>query len=144
MTVNQELLSNTKPVQEQKGAITLTSFWTTTTRHGQDHTPTTTKGWRFAWMPSWASRHIGGSRQGHPRYTDARKGRPWVQHDPQCDKTCTTKRQASLSLTTYMVAEPCSVQSALKTGSSSEQNKSSNADKKLTDSVWAVASRARS
>ena len=39
-----------------------------------------------------------------------------------------------------MVAELCSVQSALKTRSSSEQNKSSNADKKLTDSSWAVAS----
>ena len=27
------------------------------------------------------SRHIGGSRQGHPRYTDAREGRPWVAHN---------------------------------------------------------------
>ena len=32
-------------------------------------------------MPPWASRHVGGSRQGHPRYTDARKGRPWVAHN---------------------------------------------------------------
>ena len=38
-----------------------------------------------------------------------------------------------------MVAEPCSVQPA-QLGSSSEQNKLSNADKKLTDSLWAVAS----
>ena len=31
-------------------------------------------------MPPGASRHIGGSRQGHPPYTDARKGRPWGAH----------------------------------------------------------------
>ena len=55
--------------------------WKTTTRHRQDHTPTTTKGWRFAFMPPCASRNIGGSRQGHPPFTDARKGRPWVAHN---------------------------------------------------------------
>ena len=37
-----------------------------------------------------------------------------------------------------MVAEPCSVQFS-SVRSSSEQNKSFNADKKLTDSLWAVA-----
>ena len=44
-----------------------------------------------------------GPRQGHARYTDARKevvGGP--QHDPQCDKRAHPKdRHHSLSLTTY-------------------------------------------
>ena len=53
-------------------------------------------------------------------------------------QTCTTKRQTPLSLTTYMVAEPCSVPSA-QPGSSSKQNVDE-LDKKLTDSTWAVAS----
>ena len=75
MTVDQELLSNTKHVQEQKGAITLVLFGP------PRDTSTTTKSWRYALMPPWASRHIGGSRQGHPRYTDARKGRPSVAHN---------------------------------------------------------------
>ena len=53
-----------------------------------------------------------GSRQGYPWYTDAREGTPWggPQHDPQCDKRAQLKRQTPLSLTTYIVAEPCSVQ----------------------------------
>ena len=90
-------------------------------------------------MPPWASRRIGWSRQGHPRYTGARQGRPWVAHNTiHVSQTCTTERQTPLSLTTYMVAEPCSVQSA-QPGSSSEQNVDE-LDKKLTDSLWAVAS----
>ena len=61
MAVNQDLLSNTKHVQEQQGAITLTLF-----RPPRDiDKTTTTKGWRFVLMLSWASRHIGVSRQGH-------------------------------------------------------------------------------
>ena len=32
-------------------------------------------------MPPCASRRIGGSRQGHARYTDARKEWPWVAHN---------------------------------------------------------------
>ena len=56
-------------------------FVWTTTRQRQDHNPTTTKGLRFALRPLWTSRHIGGSQQGHPRYTDAREGRPWVAHN---------------------------------------------------------------
>ena len=32
-------------------------------------------------MPPWTSRYIGGSSQGHARYTDARKERPWVAHN---------------------------------------------------------------
>ena len=76
MTVNQELLSQTKHVQEQKGAITLTLFGPPrdtdkiTLRQPQ-------KGWRFDLMIHRASKHIGG----HPRHTDARKGRPWVAHN---------------------------------------------------------------
>ena len=77
MTVNQELLSNTKHAQKQKGAITLTLFG----RPPRDIDKTTLqqpqKGWRLALMPPCASRHIGGSRQGHPR----RDGRPWVAHN---------------------------------------------------------------
>ena len=79
--LKQELLLDTKHAQEQKGAITLTMFG----RPPQDIDQTTLqqpqKGRRFALMPPWASGHIGGSRQGHPRYTDARKGRPWVAHN---------------------------------------------------------------
>ena len=82
MTVNQESLLNTKHVQEQCSEITLSMFGSVHKRHRQNHTPTTTKkGWRFALMPPWASRHIGGSWQGHPRYTDAREGWPWVAHN---------------------------------------------------------------
>ena len=78
-------------------------------------TAPTTKGWRFALMPPWASRHIGGSGQ-YPRYTDARKGRPWAaQTAPQLDNDSTTRLKhfiehlhgsGASSSSTYMVAEP--------------------------------------
>ena len=64
--------------------------------------------------------------------------RGWPTTRSTVRQTCTTKRQEPLSSTTYMVAEPCSVQSAQP--GSSDQNKLPNADKKLTDSLWAVAS----
>ena len=71
MTVNQELL-DTRRVQRQCIEITLTLFG----RPPQDMDKTTLqqpqKGWRVALMPPWAPRHIDGSRQRHPRYTDAR------------------------------------------------------------------------
>ena len=81
MTVRQELLSDTEHAQEQCSEITLKMCGSVHKRHRQDHTPTTTKGWRSALAPHSVSRHIGGSRQGHPRYTEAREARPWVAHD---------------------------------------------------------------
>ena len=61
------------------------------------------------------------------------------QHDSLCDKRAQPKRQAPLSLKTYMVAEPRSVQFSSRQDPSSEQNVDA-LDKKLTDSLWAVAS----
>ena len=45
---------------------------------------TTTKGWRFVTESSWTLWHIGGSRQGHPRYTSAstKEGRGWPDKRP--------------------------------------------------------------
>ena len=60
-------------------------------------------------MLPWTSRHIGVSQQGHPRYTDARMGRPWMAHNTIHSAT-NVHNQKELSSTTYMVAEPCSVQ----------------------------------
>ena len=122
MTVNQELLSNTKHVQEQKGAITLTLFGPP---RDIDKTPLQ-QPQRVALcldatLGSKAHRWVPG--MDIPRYT----------HNTihSCDKRAQPKDRHPLSLTTYMVAEPCSVQSALKTESGSEHNKSSSADKKL-------------
>ena len=102
MTMNQELLLDTKHVQEQCSEVTLNMFGSV---HERDIDKTTVqqpqkKVWRFALMPPWASRHIGGSRQGHPRYTDGRVGRPWVARST-VRQTRTTKRQTPLSLTMY-------------------------------------------
>ena len=137
MTVNQELLSNTKHVQEQKGAITLTLFGpprdidkTTLQQPRRD-------GALPVCHPVHQGTSVGPRKDTHGTPMPAREGRGW----PTTRSTVRqTKRQAPLSSTTYMVAEPCSVQSPLKRESSSEQNKASNADKKLTDSLWAVAS----
>ena len=94
-TVDLELLSNTKNVQEQKVAITLTLFGP------PRDTPTTTERvGAFVLIPPWASRRIGRSRQGHPRCTDARKGRPWVALNTIHSAT-KRAQPAALSSTTY-------------------------------------------
>ena len=57
-------------------------------------TPTThDEGWRFAAESPWTLWHTGGSRQGHPRNTGAREGRPWVALRKPTTKTTTDKRQ---------------------------------------------------
>ena len=48
---------------------------TSKTTRLQDYT---TKGWRFALMPPWASRHIGGSRSMPTVHRCRKDGRPWV------------------------------------------------------------------
>ena len=82
--------------------------------------PTHNKGWPFAAESPWTLWHTGGSRQGHPRYTGARKGRPWVArnsfHDTTTDKrqhdkdkvlrqTCFQETSSVRPLESYMVAD---------------------------------------
>ena len=43
--------------------------------------PKTTTGWLFASGSSWTLRAHRWVQAGHPRYTGARKGRPWKAHD---------------------------------------------------------------
>ena len=111
MTVNQELLLDTRRVQRQCIEITLTLFG----RPPQDMDKTTLqqpqKGWRVALMPPWAPRHIDGSRQGHPRYTDARNN---VHGGGALLSPSSAKIQ--------------------------QQQNDDTLDKKLTDCLWAVAS----
>ena len=52
-----------------------------TTSRLQQHQQPHQEGWRFATESPWTQWHTGGSRQGHPRYTSARQGRPWVAHN---------------------------------------------------------------
>ena len=113
MTVNQELLVDTKHVQEQKGATTLNMFWTTN-RHQRDHTPTTTKtvGALPRCHPGRQGTLVGPGKDTHGTPVPEREGRGWLTTRSTVRQTCTTKRQTPLFSATYMVAEPCSVQSA--------------------------------
>ena len=90
------------------------------------------EGWRFALMPPWVSRHIGGSRQGHPRHTNAGEGRPWVAHNTIRNATNAEDQKTETTVCNNVHG------SGAQPGSSSELNKLSNADKKLTDSLWTV------
>ena len=71
---------NTKRAQKAMQRNHVDFVRKSTTRHWQD-TPTTTKGGRSDVMPFWASKHIGGSRQGHSRYIHVREERPRVAHN---------------------------------------------------------------
>ena len=137
MTVNQELLLDTKHVQEQCSEITLHMFGPprdvekTTLQQPQK---------RLALCLD-ATLGIKAHRWGPSKDTlgtpmPEREGRGWHTTRSTVRQTCTIKRQTPLSLTTYMVAEPCSVQSA-QAGSSSEHNVDE-LDKNLTDSLWTV------
>ena len=97
------------------------------------------KGWRFASIPPWASRHIGGSQQGHQRCTDACKGKPWVAHDKI--HSATNVHNPKTDTTVFNNIQPIkrAQSSSAQPGSSSGPNDDT-MDKKLTDSLWAVAS----
>ena len=124
MTVSQEMLSNTRHAQEQKGAITLTLFGPP-----RDIDKTTLQQPQRAGDPANQGTSVGHGKDTHGTPMPAGERRGWPTTRSTVRQTCTTKRQAPLSLTTYMVAEPCSVQF------SSVRNRT------LTDSLWAVASK---
>ena len=121
MTVHQQLLLDTKHVQEERSAVTLNMLGSVHKRHRCDDTQTSAKRvWRSALVPLWASRHIGGSRQGHPRYTDALEGRPRVAHNTI--RCASNVQNHHCTLTTDMVRNGCSSPISPATGSISEQH----------------------
>ena len=67
--------------------------WKTTTRHWQDHTPTTTKGLALCLDATLGIKAHRWVLARTPRYTDASKGKAvgGPQHDPQCDKRAQSK-----------------------------------------------------
>ena len=70
------------------------STTTSKTTRLQDYT---TKGWRFALMPPWASRHIGGSRSMPTVHRCRKDGRPWVAL--KAPQTTMTRQQDTHTLT---------------------------------------------
>ena len=105
-SVSQELLSDTEHVQEQCSEITLNMFGSVHKRHRQDHTPTTTKGWRSALTPHWASRHIGGfGKDTHGTPMTERRGRGWPTTRSTVRQTCTTKKDTHHCLQKHTVPE---------------------------------------
>ena len=113
MTVNQELLLDTKHVQEQRSDITWNMFGSVHKRHRQDHTPTTTK--RVGAL-LWC--HLGhqGTSMGpgtdtHGTPMPEREGRGWPATRSTVRQTCTTKRQTTV-FTDVQDSGAFSVQSA--------------------------------
>ena len=100
-------------------------FGSVRTRHCQDLTPTSEKGLALFLDATLGIRAHRWVRARTPTVhrcpTGEAVGGP--QYDALRDKRAQPERQAPMSLKTDMVAEPCTVHSALKTGSSSELKK---------------------
>ena len=80
---------------------------------------------------------MGPGKDTHDTPMPVKEGRGWPTTRSTVRQTCTTQRQTPLSLVTYTVAEPCSVQ--FSSARSSTEENDDTLDKKLTDSSWAVA-----
>ena len=97
MTVNQELLSNTKHVQEQKGAITL--VWKTTTTDTDKTTlqqPQKRVGASSSCHPGHQGTSVGPGKDTHDTPMPEREGRGWPTTRSTVRQTCTTKKTGTV------------------------------------------------
>ena len=80
-----------------------------TTSRLQRHQQTRNKDCRFATESPWTLWHTGGSWQGHPRYTGARQGTPWVARRNlyEDDHSQTTTRHRPVSRQTCFQGNKC-------------------------------------
>ena len=103
MTVNEELMSNTKHVQVQKGAITLTLFLGPPRDIEKTTLQQPQRVGALPWFyPGHQGTSVGPSKDTNGTPMPAREGTRWPTTRSTVRQTCITNRQATLSLTAYI------------------------------------------